>query len=1082
MLRQLVKIFLSIVILSFMLAGNPAARTNLVCVGNDIPRQLPIGARFIFINSDSLFLNGRLLERDVHYKFVSGYGYFDLAGIKPEATDSLVVIYRALPVWLEKSYGRPLVSPASGTVNTAFVPTGSSMPYDPRSGSEINISGAKTFRFSARTAGNSEFNQSLDLKIAGELKPGLEITGSISDRGYDPVYGTANSRLNEIDKINIRLKSSRLTAQVGDINVNPLMMPGGSRSVSGASFMLGYPHWYVHGTVARPKGLFESFSFYGRDGYQGPYQVGTGNSATAIVPGSETVWLDGIPLERGANKDYTMDYVTGRITFNVTRFIDNRSRIEIDYEPLATRYKGELFAVGTGAHTPDSALFFSVDILREGDDRRQPLAGELSSSDRALLEAAGDEPAYRYGVTADSAGNYSLVTDSLPDTVFNFVGDGKGDYNITFSYVGPSAGDYKFLGNGRYEYVGDSRGDYQPVIILVAPVRTDYMQALVGTRNNFIGEFKADIRRSVYDRNLLSSLDDKDNEAWYYSLQSQKNWNWNERRNELYFRRRVVENNYKTLSRINLADFNRDFMLPDDFKPETNQTLHEMKSTVSPLRFTELTGFFSVLDYTGRFQSRTSSLKASLYPYDRLTLSGAWKRITADYSGTTATGEGRGHNWQSDIRYELSNMYYVNAGYERDNRENSYSAVPQGNRYDRVYGEIAGTRGALRYEYYREDSLNTKWNETLARHRVTSSLNDHRGALSYDLSLAYQWLNRPDVTERNFLGRLNLGYYNLPRKFRVTSSFTISEERRNARGITYLEVEPGQGNYIYEDGQYINDPDGNYILVEEILSDNAKVRSGRKTFHLSKDWQVLIFHFSSDIDEELLEGGRRTFWWCLPFYNDRSQPYLYLMRRYNADIRLLPVSGFHIINIVMVENLEIRDIGGFSRQSRDNEGEVSFKQKWQENYFDEKISLFRYDRDDYYSGAGTVDGYQLSFRATSVINTGEVSTGTGYRRAESELEERSELITVTFGSRLRVISKAELRADLELYRQLFKNISGYPSYKLTGNRPGEKGAEWQVSFNYNVRDGLRMNFTLSGKHADNRPARFTGRGEVVAGF
>ncbi|MBN1211566.1 MAG: hypothetical protein JXA92_03235, partial [candidate division Zixibacteria bacterium] len=314
MLGRFLKILFFIFILSFLSSRVLAAPTRRTLASAEIPGQLSTGSRFIFFESDTLYLNGHLLQREVDYRFLSGYGYFDLSRLNPAEGDTLTVIYTALPTWLEKSYGRPLeIKPPTDDGNS-YQPSLNTRPAQRRTGTELDISGAKSFRFSARTAGSSEFSQSLDLKIAGELSPGLEITGSISDRGYDPAYGTANSRLNEIDRVNIRLQSRRLSAQVGDVNINPLSSGGYNRSVSGASFALDYPAWFVRGAVARPKGLFETYSFYGQDGFQGPYRVGGGSGAVAIVPGSETVWLDGIQLERGANKDYIMDYVTGRIT------------------------------------------------------------------------------------------------------------------------------------------------------------------------------------------------------------------------------------------------------------------------------------------------------------------------------------------------------------------------------------------------------------------------------------------------------------------------------------------------------------------------------------------------------------------------------------------------------------------------------------------------------------------------------------------------------------------------------------------------------------------------------------------------
>ncbi|MFZ5981614.1 MAG: hypothetical protein ACOYVF_13380 [Candidatus Zixiibacteriota bacterium] len=1075
------KISSYILIASVMCVSVAVAGARIQLVGNNIPKNLTVGSRYIFAGSDTLYLNDRLLTCEVDYRFLSGYGYFDLSALNFSANDTLTVVYTPLPIWLQKTYGRAL-EPLAASASRAVKLPETIEAVERMQRSQIDISGAKSFRFSARSAGASEFSQSLDLNIAGELSPGLEISGSISDRGYDPAYGTANSRLNEIEKINIRLNSRRLTAQVGDIRVKAVSSDIVEKNVSGASFTLSYPAWGVRGMVARPKGLFRTYKFYGQDGFQGPYQIGEGSSISPVVPGSETVWLDGSQLERGANKDYTVDYVTGRITFNVTRLIDSRSRLEVDYEPQATDYKGELYAASAGTKMKDSLFFLTVDILREGDDKNQPLTGALSESDKNLLNAGGDSSVYRSGVTADTSGSFILVADSLPDSIYRFVGEGNGEYDATFSYVGDNAGGYRFLGNGNYEYVGDGAGDYRPVVLVPAPVRTDYFQLTTGSRSALLGTLSADIRTTSHDKNLFSSRDDGDNTAWYYALGAARDWFWRDRINRVELNRRVVEADYKVRQRLNRADFSRDFLLPVNYVVHDDETLNEINGTVSPLRQFTLTSFYSNLEYGSSFSARTGGVSAELYPLEKLTLSGGWRGIASDYEESPGSGQGSADNVQTTLDYLFDERLRLKTGFEYDDRVNVYTAQKRGTRYNRAWLELAGNGVNVRYEYYNEDTLMQAWTETLERNRVTSAFNHQLGDLDYDLTLSYQWLNQPQVEETNFLGRMNLRYYRPQNKLRLASSYTISEELRNERGLTYLEVGEGLGNYILEDGEYISDPDGNYIQVEEILSDNARVRRGQKTFDVSKDWRVVMVRFNSEIEEELLDSGRRAVWWALPFYSDENEPYLYFDRRYDVDLRAVPLGGFHAINIHLYEKTEIRFISGASRKLRDTQIELAFKQKLHESYFVEALELFKTARDSYYSGAGNIKGYKINLTYRLQTAFGELSAGGSYRRADSDEDERSRIISLLTGSRLKIATRGEIRTEHELYRQEFDNLTGSPSYKLTGNKPGEKGAEWKLSFNYGVSGGLRINLSVSGRHADNRTARITGRGEVVAGF
>jgi len=265
----------------------PACSGERILVGPDIPGRLPIETSHIFLNSDSLLINGRLLPRDSAWRFEDGRGFFDLSQLTVTAGDTMVVRYSPVPAWLKTWYGRPLPQ-LVGNRKTAGPPssveTGSAAP---RAAGDITLSGAKTFRFYTTGGGNSQFSQSLDLNISGELSPGLEIKGSVSDRGYDPAYGTSNSRLSELDKVNLTLRSPRFSAQVGDIVTSSSATSGApGKSVSGAAVNVEFPTWYVDGVAARPKGRFETAALPGQDGFQGPYQVASGAGARPVVPGS----------------------------------------------------------------------------------------------------------------------------------------------------------------------------------------------------------------------------------------------------------------------------------------------------------------------------------------------------------------------------------------------------------------------------------------------------------------------------------------------------------------------------------------------------------------------------------------------------------------------------------------------------------------------------------------------------------------------------------------------------------------------------------------------------------------------------
>ena len=211
------------VLLGLMAAATVVASPErLQFIGPVIPQNIPIGTSFILSESDTLRLDQRVLQRDIDYTFNVDDQAFQLSEAivaAVTAADTLIVSYQTLPGWVTKRYGRELPSirpQLPPSLNPSIVTAQSAQSGF---GNQISISGAKTFRFSARSSGTSDFGQSLDLNVSGQLTPGVELIGTVSDRGIDPAYGTANSRISELDRINLTLQSKRSRAQIGDITV-----------------------------------------------------------------------------------------------------------------------------------------------------------------------------------------------------------------------------------------------------------------------------------------------------------------------------------------------------------------------------------------------------------------------------------------------------------------------------------------------------------------------------------------------------------------------------------------------------------------------------------------------------------------------------------------------------------------------------------------------------------------------------------------------------------------------------------------------------------------------------------------------
>ena len=76
-------------------------------------------------------------------------------------------------------------------------------------------------------------------------------------------------------------------------------------------------HTNLQASGAVVRGEFAVFNFVGIEGNQGPYKIfGPNNEANFVIIGSsDEVFINGSPIERGADKDYVIDYNMAEIRF-----------------------------------------------------------------------------------------------------------------------------------------------------------------------------------------------------------------------------------------------------------------------------------------------------------------------------------------------------------------------------------------------------------------------------------------------------------------------------------------------------------------------------------------------------------------------------------------------------------------------------------------------------------------------------------------------------------------------------------------------------------------------------------------------
>uniref|UniRef100_A0A7C3J5J9 Uncharacterized protein n=1 Tax=candidate division WOR-3 bacterium TaxID=2052148 RepID=A0A7C3J5J9_UNCW3 len=300
-----------------------------------------------------------------------------------------------------------------------------------------------------------DIDQVTEFSINGNIDSFWSVEGYINDNSSTkdlglniPVYQIENFRisLKNINGTQFFLGNSTMKNSWSKfLNFN--------KEIFGLGFLSNFKRYPIYFNYSTDKGNFRTTSFYCMDGILGPYRIVDEKNLFdyTITPGSERVYLNGELLQNGEDKDYTIDYYTGEITFTNKQIVDQNSYVYIEFQQLNITSLNSGYNISFGDEGNDLRVLYSNQGNQIFD---QKLKDELSlyPSDSSYILLKG------YQFVGSGNGDYSFI-----DSIFNFVGKGNGDYIVEFYYVGYGNGDYIYSPvNFSYIYVGKNNGNYSP--------------------------------------------------------------------------------------------------------------------------------------------------------------------------------------------------------------------------------------------------------------------------------------------------------------------------------------------------------------------------------------------------------------------------------------------------------------------------------------------------------------------------------------------------------------------------------------------------------------------------------------------
>ena len=568
------------------------------------------------------------------------------------------------------------------------------------------------------------------------------------------------------------------------------------------------------------RGQFTTSQFLAQEGNQGPYKLRGPNNElfVLIVSGSETVYVNGLPIVRGESNDYIIDYNAGEIIFNSTFPITSEMRITVDYQ-FSERNFSRFTAFGGGNYETEK-LKLGVSVYSEVDSKNQPLQQNLSAEQIQILSNAGDDQDLMFapsGTPETYSENRILYKKELISGVEAFVFSNNPDdelFSVKFRLVGDNQGDYVLINSNSiskiYEYVepisGVPQGNYAAIVQLIAP--TKLQLAIVN------GTYKPTDKTDIYfeaagsknDLNLFSDLDDSNNDGFAGKLRVKHNiiktdslWNLS-----AIVDADMIQQNFKTVQRLYYAEFNRDWNLD---QPLGNQNLLTTGfELVHPKK-----GFasykFEHLNYSENFNGNKHNVFANLN-LNKLNVFTNSSVLNNKASNTTSTFL-RTFN---RVTYSFNKQWIGTKLAAENNEQRSTttdSLTPLSQKfksYQVFYGVGDSTKvfAEVGYKHRINDSL--RFNKVV---KVNSSNTYYIKSkiiqnTETDLGVYINYRNLKSVEaniedEQSLNSRLN---YNQQLFKQIVQWNTIFETNAGSlpqQDFTYVRVEPGQGAYTWID-------------------------------------------------------------------------------------------------------------------------------------------------------------------------------------------------------------------------------------------------------------------------------------------
>ncbi|NMH27767.1 hypothetical protein [Flavobacterium silvaticum] len=1055
--------------------------------------------------------------------------------------DSLTVSYQKYPDYLTKTYSvydpSRVVSNENG--NLYQVKEAARKPFVPFEG--LNTSGSITRGITVGNNQNAVTNSALDLQIVGKISDKVSLRASIQDSNVPLQEGGYSQKLDEFDQIFIELFSDKWKIRAGDLFLEnrKSRFLNFNKKVQGISTAFEFGKegnkTFANAAVGLVRGQYARSQFTGQEGNQGPYKLRgpNGELYILVISGSERVYVNGVLLQRGESEDYVIDYNAGEITFTSLFPITSEMRINVEYQYSDRNFTR--FVTYAGVMHERKKWSLGTYVYSENDVKNQPLQQNLTPEQAQILADAGDDPNL---MTAPSAyvDTYSenkilyrkILVNGLE--VYEYSNDQTETlYNVRFTLLGNNLGNYVLTSTAAigkiYEYVapigGIPQGNYEPIIRLIAPVKLQIATIMgkINPSEKTLIDFEGAISNN--DLNLFSNIQDDNNRGLAgrinakQRLLTRKEWNI-----DAYGQYQFVQKEFRTIERLFNIEFDRDWNLANI----NSASLFDQSYLVSGVSFTDINRGtaryqFENLGFGGGFNGSRHLVDAriKLKKWDIIN-SGSYLSSTADYSNSSFLRNSFqlryrfGKNW-------VGGSHRIEDNHERINATGQLSALSQKyNEFGGFIGRGDSTRVFVEIGYLNRtnDSLQngflSRVNRSNSYYLKSRLISNDKTNLS--LFVNYRSLKFEDPaleTEPSLNSRLLYNDRFFDQLIQVTGSYENTSGTIAQQEFTYVEVEPGQGIYTWNDynGNGIQEleefevapyPDlAKYVRV--FLPNQIFLRTHQNRFSASgtfnfgqwqnkKGFRKFMSYFYDQISyltERKIERNGNNF--DLDPFSVSSDGLLGLNQSFRNSLFYNRGKQKHSTTYTYVSShtKSLLSVGAIENTSRSHQFQYAHlvAKTWLFS-MNGKTIFTTAESENYEARNYEIDGYQFSPKISYLFSK-NASWDIFYERQQkdNEINDKESLGQDRFGTSFSYTGEKKFSANGEfsLYKNKFDGDSLSPvAYQMLEGLQAGQNLTWRFLLQKNLTQYLDVNVNYQGRKSETSKAIHTGSVQLRAFF